>query len=429
VIRSFHSFPVKDKELIKQQMLSWGSRFNICCFMDNHEYSSAHHSFECLLGVGVQSSIEIKEDAIAAIANFYSTSNDWIFGHVNYDFEVGTGRPSSKHNDFVAFPDAFLFVPQVVIKLEENTLTIGVIRDDANSICNEILQQSTAVEKNGSSFEMKARMSRDEYLLSVNQLLGHIKRGDCYEINFCQEFFASDAVIDPLKIYQQLATLSPNPFSSYYRVDDKHLLCASPERYLKKTGDTIISQPIKGTWKRDNLDDEADDINRRLLSESAKDRSENVMVVDLVRNDLSKICEQGSVHVEELFGIYSFPQVYQMISTVAGTLRPDTNLPEILAATFPMGSMTGAPKKRVMELIEEYEKSKRGLFSGSVGYITPEKDFDFNVVIRSILYNETARYLSYQVGSAITGHSIAEDEYEECLLKAQAIQQVLTAAL
>ena len=158
------------------------------------------------------------------------------------------------------------------------------------------------------------------------------------------------------------------------------------------------------------------------LFHSDKDRSENVMVVDLVRNDLSKVCEEGTVKVDELYGIYSFPQVHQMISTVSGELKKNISFTEIIKATFPMGSMTGAPKKRVMELIEQYEKTKRGIFSGCLGYISPNGDFDFNVVIRSIMYNASSNYLSFQAGSAITFYSDPEKEWEECLLKAEAIK-------
>ena len=423
--RSYHSFHVSDTAILKQQMLSWANQFNICCFLDNHNYNSDHHSFECLLGAGAHVTFELNGDFFTSLADFYASANDWIFGHFNYDLKNRIEQLSSNHPDFIAFPDAFLFVPEVVLKLEKNELIIGVLQEDAEMIFQAIKLQSYVGEV-PLSVDIKPRLSREEYLGAINQLLDHIKKGDCYEINFCQEFYAEQAQIDPLQVYKQLTTLSPNPFSGYYRLIDKYLLCASPERYLKKSANKLISQPIKGTGPRNHSNTEEDNINRQSLSESIKDRSENVMVVDLVRNDLSKICEQGSVQVEELFGIYSFPQVYQMISTVTGILKPNTGLAEILASTFPMGSMTGAPKKRVMELIEQYEKSKRGIFSGTIGYITPEKDFDFNVVIRSILYNGASSYLSYQVGGGITSNSIPEKEYEECLLKAAAIKQVLT---
>ena len=253
----------------------------------------------------------------------------------------------------------------------------------------------------------------------------HILRGDCYEINFCQEFYAEGVSINPVSIYHSLGAASPNPYSAFYKLDDKFLLCASPERYLKKTGSNILSQPIKGTWERSPTNDVEDELNKSRLSTSSKDRSENVMVVDLVRNDLSKVCIEGSVKVDELFGIYKFPQLYQMISTVSGTLNTGIRITDIVKATFPMGSMTGAPKKKVMELIEKYEVTKRGIFSGTVGYISPDKDFDFNVVIRSIMYNASNRYLSFQAGSGITFYSDPETEYDECLLKAMAIKKVL----
>ena len=244
-------------------------------------------------------------------------------------------------------------------------------------------------------------------------------------IYFCQEFFAEHIEIDPISIYKKLSDISPNPFSAFYRLNDKWLLCASPERFLKKEGKKIVTQPIKGTSKRIQGDERKDEQNRSWLFHSDKDRSENVMVVDLMRNDLSKICEEGTVKVDELFGIYSFPQVHQMISTVSGELYGKISFETIMKATFPMGSMTGAPKRRVMQLIEQYEQTKRGIFSGAVGYITPDGDFDFNVVIRSIMYNETSGYLSFQTGSAITFYSDPKKEWEECLLKAGAIKKVL----
>jgi para-aminobenzoate synthetase component 1 len=272
---------------------------------------------------------------------------------------------------------------------------------------------------------IKKRFSKQEYLETVKQIQHHILRGDCYEINFCQEFYAEDCIIDPLDVYLKLGQLSPNPFAGFYKLDNKFLLCSSPERYLKKQGSKIYSQPIKGTSPRDLNDDNEDEKNKIKLSGSEKDISENVMVVDLVRNDLSKVCLEGSVKVEELFGIYSFPQVHQMISTVSGTIDENIAFPDILKATFPMGSMTGAPKKSVMQLIEKYERTKRGLFSGAIGYITPGGDFDFNVVIRSILYNAANKYVSMQAGSAITFYSEASNEYEECLLKMEAMKKVL----
>jgi para-aminobenzoate synthetase component 1 len=272
---------------------------------------------------------------------------------------------------------------------------------------------------------LQPKLSRQAYTGIIDQLRQHILRGDCYEINFCQEFFAEDVFLEPVDVYHLLAAQSPNPFACYYRHHNAHLMCASPERYLTRRGNKLISQPIKGTSLRHPEDPVADAAAALALRNSQKEVSENVMVVDLVRNDLSRICTKGSVQVDELFGIYSYPQVHQMISTISGAVETSVAFSDILKATFPMGSMTGAPKLRVMELIEQYEPSARGLFSGSVGYIAPNGDFDFNVVIRSILYNEERKYLSYQVGSGITWYCKPEEEYEECLWKAGAIRKVL----
>jgi para-aminobenzoate synthetase component 1 len=262
-------------------------------------------------------------------------------------------------------------------------------------------------------------------LANIDKILGLIRRGDFYEINYCQGFEAALTNAHPVNLYKALTALSPTPFACFYKNAHHYLLCASPERFLQKKGDQLISQPIKGTIKR-NLENDADDkLQLETLQNSSKDKSENVMVVDLVRNDLSRICKQGSVEVSELFGIYSYPQVHQMISTITGKIGDNVSFSEILEATFPMGSMTGAPKKSVMETIDLLEPTKRGLYSGTVGYINPAGDFDFNVVIRSIFFNSNTGKANYQVGGGITIYSDPEKEYEECLLKASAIEKVL----
>lgn len=219
------------------------------------------------------------------------------------------------------------------------------------------------------------------------------------------------------------------PFQNHHlrrflKLNDKYLMSASPERYIKKEGTKIISQPIKGTAKRED-DFILDSILKNNLVTDQKERSENVMIVDLVRNDLSQTATKGSVKVEELCKIYTFDQVHQMISTVTSQVAENTHPIDIIKSTFPMGSMTGAPKISAMKIIETLEETKRGLYSGAVGYISPSGDFDFNVVIRSILYNASNKYVSYSVGGAITAKSDPLNEYEECLLKAKAMRTVL----
>lgn len=408
-------------------MLSWVNQFNICCFLDNQQYNLPHHSIECMAAAGaVQTLATAAGTVFDQLQSFYKQHGDWLFGHLSYDLKNETDGLTSANADGIGFPDLCFFVPEVVLQLSGQELLIGAFDTRHERIFHEICNMETPVAPpRNLTTPINNRISRDEYICIIKQLQQHILRGDCYEINFCQEFFAEQVDIDPLQVYCALSNTSPNPFAAYYKTGQQYLLCASPERYIKKEGGHIFSQPIKGTSQRNLNDVEEDVASATHLYNSAKDRSENVMIVDLVRNDLSKICEEGSVKVEELFGIYSFPQVHQMISTVSGQLRSDIHFIEAIKATFPMGSMTGAPKKRVMELIEQYEQTRRGIFSGAVGYITPEGDFDFNVVIRSIMYNAASKYLSFQAGSAITFYSDPEKEYEECLLKAAAIKTVL----
>ncbi len=406
-------------------MLNWGNQFNICCFMNNHAYQATPSTYEGLLAVGAHRSIGITGATTQMVDHFIATNTDWIFGHFNYEFAVNDDPATL--SDQSSFEPAFLFVPETVITLAGNELIIGSVNSPSADIFLQITNAKVDEPSIPKAIELTPRINRQQYITIINNLLNHIKRGDCYEINFCQEFFTQQTLVDVMHVYQKLVAISPNPFACYYRLHNQHLLCASPERYLKKTGNTLISQPIKGTLSRSlpaKLNDTAEQTE---LYNSKKDRAENVMVVDLVRNDMSKICERGSVKVDELFGIYTFPQLYQMISTVSGVLKENTTLGQILQATFPMGSMTGAPKKRVMELIQQYETGQRGIYSGTVGYITPNRNFDFNVVIRSLVYNADTQYLSYHVGSGITSNSVAEHEYEECKVKAAAIVAALSA--
>jgi para-aminobenzoate synthetase component 1 len=420
------NFPVTNFTQVKRKVLNWANRFNIFCFLDNHQYFIEPHTVECLLAAGMIDSVKANTGhGLEQLQAFISKEKKWLFGHLGYDLKNEIEKLHSFHTDDINFPDLFFFQPEVVIRLNEKEITIECEEGDAEKIYHEIIGEEDPKQNfNPARILVKNRIDKNEYISIVQKLRQHILRGDCYEINFCQEFFAEQVVIEPLAVYKKLAAISPNPFSALYKLDDKWLLCASPERFLKKQGNKILSQPIKGTAKR-IADKKGDDKNKNELLYSEKDRSENVMVVDLVRNDLSRVCIEGTVTVDELYGIYSFPQVHQMISTVSGELKENISFSEIIHATFPMGSMTGAPKRKVLELIEQYEKTKRGIFSGAVGYINPQGDFDFNVVIRSIMYNTSNKYLSFQTGSAITFYSDAEKEWEECLLKAGAMKKVL----
>lgn len=418
-------FPVTNFTQVKDKVLNWANRFNTFCFLDNHQYKLKPHSVECMLAAGSVDFVQANAgNAFEQLQQFISTDKKWLFGHLGYDLKNEIENVYSLYPDLLKFPDLFFFQPEVVIRFDKEEMIIETGLEDEEKIFHEIIEVENSKPTESTPITIQNRIDKDEYISIVQKLRQHILRGDCYEINFCQEFFAENVSIDPLTVYKKLSEISPNPFSALYKLNDKYLLCASPERFLKKRENKILSQPIKGTSKR-AADKLKDDECKNQLLQSSKDRSENVMVVDLVRNDLSKVCIEGTVKVDELYGIYSFPQVHQMISTISGELKDDISFTEIIRATFPMGSMTGAPKKKVLELIEQYEKTKRGIFSGAVGYINPEGDFDFNVVIRSIMYNASNKYLSFQTGSAITFYSVAEKEWEECLLKAKAIKKVL----
>ncbi len=424
--RQTRVFQITDFKEKKQQLLYWANQYSSCSFLDNHQYISEHNSVECLVAVGAVQQFSPEKNHHQALKLFLQETNDWLFGHISYDYKnVLDTDLATKRLDNIGFEPIHFFQPEIVVLLSNNQLEIQSLGSSPESVFNEISGFVIPDNATSNHFSVKSRISKEEYLSIIEQLQKHILRGDCYELNFCQEFFAEDALVDPLATYNQLTQLSPNPFSCYYKSADKYLLCASPERFLKKTGSQLMSQPIKGTFKRNTADVDADNLLKQQLYTSDKERAENVMVVDLVRNDLSRICKESSVKVSELFGIYTFPQVHQMISTIVGEVEDNIDFADILKATFPMGSMTGTPKKRVMQLINQYEVQSRGLYSGAVGYIAPNKDFDFNVVIRSILYNSTNKYLSYQVGGGITYYSDAEAEYEECLLKAASIRRVL----
>lgn len=408
-------------------MLNWGNRFNICCFLDDHNYHFRDNAFDCILAAGVVASLSTGAGtAFRQLESFHQKHQDWIFGHLSFELKKETEGIESQLPDPMGFPDLYFFVPEYLIRLSGNELLIGSVHNDHNLVLQQLLEATTPPSvASGTHFTIRQRQDTAGYMRTVEKIKQHILRGDCYELNYCQEFYAEGMQIDPLQTFLSLHRQSPTPFAAYYRLDSRYCLCASPERFLRKSGAQLISQPIKGTRKRALHSPEEDERMRQELHSSEKERAENVMVVDLVRNDMSRVCKEGSVSVDELFGLYRFPQVHQMISTVSGELEASRSWVEAIEACFPMGSMTGAPKRRVLELIEQYEKIKRGLYSGSIGYVSPNGDFDFNVVIRSILYNADSKYLSFQAGSAITFQSEAQEEYDECLLKAAFIKDVL----
>ena len=386
--------------------------------------TSTGDSFDWVIAAGVVDEISVGEqNAFEELQQFHQKHQDWIFGSLSYDLKNGLEKLESTHPDGIQAPALHFFLPKYLFVFKENQLAVHH-HESQDEFDLDILSRVYESSEIGFNSSIKHRVAKHNYIANVNRIKAHIQRGDIYEMNYCQEFYAENSTLNPLEAFRRLNSISKAPFSCYYKLGDTYLLSASPERYIKKDGASIISQPIKGTRKRGESAEEDERLKKELY-EDQKERAENVMIVDLVRNDLSKIAKKNSVKVDELFGVYTFDQVHQMISTITCEVEKQTTLKEIFEATFPMGSMTGAPKISAMNLIEKFEKTKRGLYSGAVGYIRPAGDFDFNVVIRSIQYNTLNKYLSFMVGGAITIGSDAELEYQECLVKAKALFEVL----
>ncbi len=353
----------------------------------------------------------------------------FIFTCLSYDLKNDIEDLSSQNFDGVQFPKALLWVPMYVVEIDNSDVEFiqGEVTAEGKSFVQDFLKVQQITEHESYSIQLEPRTSKEEYLAHVAQLKEEIQLGNIYEVNYCQEFFAENVEIpEPLNAYFKLNNITKAPYSAYFNSDDFVLMCGSPELYIGRSGNKLTSSPIKGTSKRGSTSEEDELLKTQLLNDP-KERSENVMIVDLVRNDLSKIATKNSVQVDELFGIYTFETVHQMISTISCQVDSATNFTDILKATFPMGSMTGAPKISAMQLIEQHEDFKRGLYSGSIGMIAPNGDFDFNVIIRSLIYNKRTQYLSCSVGGAITINSIPENEYEECNVKVKRILNAMNA--
>lgn len=430
-MRTVKQFPLTDLESFKYKALSWSQDYEDIAYFDSNQHKDCYSTFDLLIAVDAFTSIKTDyDDGFSKLKGYNDATQDWIFGYLSYDLKNDIEDLSSHNKDSLGFPDLFFFQPKKIIYIQDDTLFFSYLKmvdeeieEDYKDIVTRETTGNTSTSK-CDKIKISLSITKDIYKDKVNRMLSHIQRGDIYEANFCQEFYAENSCIDPLLTYKHLNQISESPFSVFFKRNDNFVLSASPERYLKKIGTKIISQPIKGTAKRSKSINEDQELKANLKKEP-KERSENIMIVDLVRNDLSKVALRGSVKVEELCEVYSFKQVHQMISTITAEVGRNFNPIDVIKNTFPMGSMTGAPKVSAMRIIEELEETKRGIYSGAIGFITPDGDFDFNVVIRTILYNSTHQYVSYTVGGAITAKSDPDSEYEECLIKAKAMREAL----
>ena len=432
------TFTLTDEAAFRLRALEWADQFNVVCLLDSNSYPyDKYTSLDWILAVDSLDFISAKENSFDDLKSFITTAQEKVFGFLTYDLKNQIEDLSSSNIDNLGFPSLYFFKPRYIIEIKAGKVTFNrnypesfeiyeriMTKDHGRNAANNVLPLTV----NRRPLTLTSRTSKNHYLTSVKNIKDQIKAGDFYEINYCCEFYAEQSPIAPLDVFSKLNSSARAPFSSFFKLDDKYLLCASPERFLKKVENKIISQPIKGTIRKGATQEENLMLQNELAS-SEKERAENVMIVDLVRNDLSKHAKPGTVKVEEIFGIYEFPTVNQMISTISAELRDNTHPVDVIKDAFPMGSMTGAPKVEVMKNIEAYEDQKRSLYSGSVGYFTPGGDFDLNVVIRSIFYNATTEYVSIQVGSAITYDADPDAEYEELQLKAKGMLDALGASI
>ena len=427
--RNTKTFTVALTDTLKQQLLQWSQQFDEVAWLDSNDHAQTHGNYSAILAVDAFTALKTdSQNAFEKLDEYQTATKDWLFGSLSYDLKNDIEDLSSKNIDGPEFPQMYFFQPKKVIIFTNSEVTLSYLnmvddelQSDWEAILATSLPQKTISKQ---PLTPQARTSKQRYLQKVDTLLQHIQKGDVYEANFCQEFFCEGVSLDPTAAFWKLNELSKPPFATFLKLEQHYILSASPERYLKKQGTHIVSQPIKGTAKRSTCSKE-DAALVLQLQKDPKERSENIMITDLVRNDLSRIAKKGTVAVQELCKIYTFEQVHQMISTITCEVCKSTRPVEIIKKTYPMGSMTGAPKVSAMKIIETLEDARRGAYSGAVGYIAPNCDFDFNVVIRSILFNAATQYVSFSVGGAITAKSIPESEYQECLLKAKAMHEVL----
>lgn len=409
----------------KQTLINWAAAYPYAAVFDSNGYDDRYGEYDLLIAVSHHRH-DIHVENVFKEVEKLRQNNNWLFGYFGYDLKNQIENLSSKNPDKTGFPESFFFTPEKLIAVKRNgeVLLEGLGEVEVEQVCGG----SWEVGKSGSKGEAskiawQSRFSKEDYIKSVAKIQQHIQRGDIYETNFCQEFYAENSIINPAETFISLTKKSPVPFAAFLRMEDKYAISLSPERFLCRRNELLVSQPIKGTAVR-GFTFEEDEKLKTALQNNPKERAENIMITDLVRNDMTRSAEENTVQVEELCRVYSYPSVHQMISTITGKVNIEASNVEMVKNIFPMGSMTGAPKIKAMQLMENFERSKRGLYSGALGYFAPDGNFDFNVVIRTLIYDAKTGYLSYHTGSAITHLSNPEKEYEECLLKRKVVEMI-----
>lgn len=413
--------PTENKLTVKKssdwvpKMLAWADqKFTYFGYFTSQEIAYPSGGFEHVLYAGTKA---------VSLENMHQLPPDKPkVGILSYDQKNKYEKLSSHNIETIDCPDSLFFSPELVINIGRELITIE--GETPAETLAEILATHPLKGKKGGDCTINCSHDEKSYAANFRKIQAHIAAGDIYELNYCMDFHGTVSHSEPIHLFLELINNSPMPFSALFKAVNLYLCCASPERFIKKSGQSLLTQPIKGSIKRGKTKRE-DEALKKHLAESEKERAENLMIVDLMRNDLARMALTGTVEVKELFGIYSFKQISQMISSITCQLPSGIGFEEIISKTFPMGSMTGAPKVKCMELIETYENFKRSWFSGSIGYIDSNGDFDFCVIIRSLIIDRTKNSFYFGVGSAITIDADARDEYQECLLKASPIIKTL----
>ncbi|GCD77049.1 para-aminobenzoate synthase [Thermaurantimonas aggregans] len=398
------------------KLVRWGFEYPECFVFDSGGYTSDRfYRYDWLIMVDAVHRLSWSE--VAHIQP--SQVADWMGFLLPYDFKQTLLGHLNSGKVFFEISDGIFFIPRWVFYSKNGKVFAELREPDVHKlpqILAFIDNQPDHVPEQANLPAYRAHTGKEEYLAAFEKVVNHLLRGDIYEMNYCVYYSSRKPIDDIPGVWLKISSQKGAPMSGLFKFGSTCVLSQSPERFFTLRSSTIYSQPIKGTIRR-GLDTASDDSLKKKLFESTKERAENVMIVDLVRNDISRISEPGSICVEELFGIHTFAKVHQMISTISGKLSENVTLEQIFKALFPMGSMTGAPKLSAMNIIRQVESHDRGIYSGTAGYIDPKGDMDCNVIIRSIV-TDLATGISYiGVGSAVTVYANAEDEYQECLLK------------
>lgn len=418
-----HTFVPADVALFKRQLMAWLVPCSYQVLLDSARTTQdAYGQYEWLAAACVQQVQPLQ--SWAQLEQAYG--KHWVFGAIGYE-QKSAWEPKAVTAvpPLLPLPLVSFFVPDLVCYQLCGSNAIVLQCADPVRLLQQVLAQTEPAAHTGAQpLAFASNFTRDRYLATIEKIKAHIVAGDTYQVNLAQQFTAQGHLPNPYYVFERLLANSPVPMAAYLRLGNYYALSTSPERFLKLAGDTLITQPIKGTTAR-GATPAQDEVQQRQLAASAKDQAENVMIVDMARNDLNRSCVPGSVQVPHLYQVQTFSRLHHLVSTVVGSKRPEVNALQAIANASPAASMTGAPKVRTMQLIDQYEGVGRGLYAGAIGYFDPAGGFDFNVVIRTLVYDAARSLCSYHVGGGITYDSDPAREYDETMLKALALQEVL----